>query len=128
MMDTKTDVLVVGAGPVGLTRASEMARYGLSVPIIDKNTERTDKSKALVLWPRTLELMDRMGAGCTKRFIDAGFNVSGANIVSGRDEIASIEMISVASKTRGQRPQTNQLQLAEQTRRNSGTISFRSCN
>lgn len=47
-MDTKTDVLVVGAGPVGLTMASEMARYGLSVRIIDKNTERTDKSKALV--------------------------------------------------------------------------------
>ena len=43
MTDTKTDVLVVGAGPVGLTMVSEMARYGLSVLTIDKNTERTDK-------------------------------------------------------------------------------------
>jgi 2-polyprenyl-6-methoxyphenol hydroxylase-like FAD-dependent oxidoreductase len=70
--------------------ASEMARYGLSVRTIDKNAERTDKSKALVLWPRTLEMMDRMGAGCTQRFIEAGRKVAGANILSGRDEIARI--------------------------------------
>lgn len=57
----KTDVLIAGAGPVGLTMASELTRYGLSVRLIDKNTERTDKSKALVLWARTLELMERIG-------------------------------------------------------------------
>ena len=68
----KMDVLIAGAGPVGLTMASELARYGLVVRLIDKNTERTDKSKALVLWARTLELIDRMGTGCAQRFIEAG--------------------------------------------------------
>lgn len=91
------DVLITGAGPVGLTMACELARYGLAVRVVDKNTQRTDKSKALVLWPRTLELMDRMGPGCTQRFIDAGFKVAGANILSGRDEIASIEMTHIDS-------------------------------
>jgi 2-polyprenyl-6-methoxyphenol hydroxylase-like FAD-dependent oxidoreductase len=73
----KTDVLIAGAGFVGLTMASEPACYGLSVRVINKNTERTDKSKALVLWPRTLELMDRMGTGCTQRFIEAGRKIQG---------------------------------------------------
>jgi 2-polyprenyl-6-methoxyphenol hydroxylase-like FAD-dependent oxidoreductase len=93
----RTDVLIVGAGPVGLTMASELARYGLSVRVIDKNAERTDKSKALVLWPRTLELMDRMGTRCTQRFIGAGLQVAGANILSGRKEIARIEVTQIDS-------------------------------
>jgi 2-polyprenyl-6-methoxyphenol hydroxylase-like FAD-dependent oxidoreductase len=92
-----TDVLIAGAGPVGLTMASELARYGLSIRLIDKNFERTDKSKALVLWARTLELMDRMGTGCTQRFIEAGLKVQGANILSGREEIARVEMTHVES-------------------------------
>ena len=56
------DVVVVGAGPVGLTMAAELARYGVSVRVVDKAAARTDKSKALVIWSRTLELIDRMGA------------------------------------------------------------------
>ena len=51
-------VLIAGAGPVGLTLAVELARYGVSVRIVDKNRERTDKSKALVVWSRTLELLE----------------------------------------------------------------------
>jgi 2-polyprenyl-6-methoxyphenol hydroxylase-like FAD-dependent oxidoreductase len=93
----KTDVLVAGAGPVGLTMASELARYGLSVRIIDKNQEATDKSKALVLWPRTLELMNRMGPGCAECFVDAGVKVAGAKILSGKDEIASVELTHIDS-------------------------------
>jgi ribulose 1,5-bisphosphate synthetase/thiazole synthase len=36
-LSMKTDVLVAGAGPVGLTMASELGRYGLSVRLIDKH-------------------------------------------------------------------------------------------
>jgi heterodisulfide reductase subunit A-like polyferredoxin len=55
-----TDVIVVGAGPVGLAMASELAWYGVAVRVVDKNPARSDKSKALVLWAPTLELMNRM--------------------------------------------------------------------
>jgi 2-polyprenyl-6-methoxyphenol hydroxylase-like FAD-dependent oxidoreductase len=97
----KTDVLIAGAGPVGLTMASEVARYGLSVRLIDKNTQRTDQSKALVLWARTLELIDRMGPdlgpGYADRFIQAGLKTGSANILSGSEEIAHVDLAEVDS-------------------------------
>jgi 2-polyprenyl-6-methoxyphenol hydroxylase-like FAD-dependent oxidoreductase len=60
-MATKPKVLISGAGPVGLTLANELVRHGISVRIVDKSASRTDKSKALVLWSRTLELLDDAG-------------------------------------------------------------------
>ena len=66
----KTEILVVGAGPVGLTLALALRRQGVAVRIVDKSAARTDKSKAVVIWPRTLELLDIQG--CAQAFVDAG--------------------------------------------------------
>jgi len=77
----KTSVLVVGAGPVGLTLAIELARFGIGVRIVDKAAQRTDKSKALVLWSRTLELLERGGGSAP--FVDAGFKMHAVNVVAG---------------------------------------------
>jgi 2-polyprenyl-6-methoxyphenol hydroxylase-like FAD-dependent oxidoreductase len=91
----KTDVLIAGAGPVGLTMAIELKRYGLSVRIIDKDSGRTDKSKAIVLWARTLELFDRTGASLTQRFIDAGLKAAHTNIFAGEELISRVDLSSV---------------------------------
>lgn len=72
--------LIVGAGPVGLTLAVELARYGIGLRLIDKSPRPTQTSKALVVWPRTLELMDRMG--CRQAFLDAGLRAHGATLRS----------------------------------------------
>lgn len=88
-------VLVVGAGPVGLTMASELARYGVRVRIIDKAPQRTDKSKALAVWSRTLEMLDR--AGCANDFIAAGNKVDAANIVAGNNLIARVSLAEAKS-------------------------------
>ena len=55
------DVLVVGAGPTGLTAACEALRQGLSVRVIDHKPERSTHSKALVTHARTLEVFQTMG-------------------------------------------------------------------
>jgi 2-polyprenyl-6-methoxyphenol hydroxylase-like FAD-dependent oxidoreductase len=52
---------VVGAAPVGLTMALELARYGTSVRIVDRAAARSGTSKALAVWQRTLVLLDRAG-------------------------------------------------------------------
>ena len=91
-----TQVLIVGAGPVGLTMAAELARYGVSVRIVDKAAQRTDKSKALVVWSRTLELLER-GAS-TAPFIEAGLKATAANIIAGNKLIGHVDVTGVKSK------------------------------
>lgn len=88
-------VLVVGAGPVGLTMAAELARYGVAVRIVDKAAQRTDKSKALVLWSRTLELLDR--AACGDAFVAAGHKVNAANVIAGDKLIGHVGFADVDS-------------------------------
>ena len=59
--DTDT-VLVVGAGPVGLAAASELARQGARVRLVDALPAPTTESRAIVVHPRTQEHLDAMGA------------------------------------------------------------------
>ncbi|MCJ2049289.1 FAD-dependent monooxygenase [Methylobacterium sp. J-070] len=89
------DILIVGAGPVGLTMAAELARYGVGVRLIDRAPHATETSKALVVWSRTLELMDRMG--CTQAFLDAGLRAPGASIRSGGRVLGNPRFDDIAS-------------------------------
>ncbi|KAB8334384.1 pentachlorophenol monooxygenase [Scytonema tolypothrichoides VB-61278] len=57
----KTDVIIVGAGPTGLTLAVQLMRYGIDFVIFDKKEGVTDLSKALVVHARTLEIYDQVG-------------------------------------------------------------------
>lgn len=56
-----TDVMIAGAGPVGLTLAAELRRAGVACRIADRLPARLPFAKAVGLQPRTLELFDRMG-------------------------------------------------------------------
>ena len=55
------DVLVVGAGPVGLVAGAELARRGVRVRVIDKLAQPTDQSRAIAVHARSLDMLDRMG-------------------------------------------------------------------
>jgi len=88
MTVANSNVLIAGAGPVGLAMAADLARYGVSVRLVEKSPERTDKSKALVLWSRTLELMDRME--CTAPFLTTGKKVVAVNVTAGKELITQV--------------------------------------
>lgn len=60
-MERKTQVLVVGAGPVGLLSALRLRQRGIDVAIIDQNEHDTAKSFAVVLHSRTLALLGDLG-------------------------------------------------------------------
>ena len=55
------DILVAGAGPVGLTAAAELRRQGVSCRIVDRLPDRLPYAKAVGIQPRTMEIWDRMG-------------------------------------------------------------------
>lgn len=58
---TKTDVIIVGAGPTGLSLAVQLMRYGIDFVIFDLKEGVTDLSKALVVHARTMEIYDQVG-------------------------------------------------------------------
>ncbi|MBR7839487.1 FAD-dependent monooxygenase [Actinospica durhamensis] len=60
-------VLVVGAGPTGLTLAGELLRHGVRVRVVDQARGPSDAPRALSLWPRALDILDDLGAGAAIR-------------------------------------------------------------
>ncbi|KAK0224147.1 FAD binding domain-containing protein [Armillaria fumosa] len=58
---SKVDVLVVGAGPVGLMTAALLARQGITTRILDKSAHPLPVGRADALQPRTLELFQQIG-------------------------------------------------------------------
>jgi 2-polyprenyl-6-methoxyphenol hydroxylase-like FAD-dependent oxidoreductase len=55
------DVLIIGAGPVGLSMAIEALRHGLTCRVVDQAEARSVYSKAQVVHARTLEVFENMG-------------------------------------------------------------------
>ena len=55
------DVLVVGAGPVGMFAALSMARAGLAVEVIDEQVRQAGHSYAVGLHPGSVLLLDELG-------------------------------------------------------------------
>src|SRR5271154_2694282 len=75
MRNAALEVLVVGAGPVGLTMAAELARSGVSCRIIDRMPNPLPYCRAIGITPRTLEVWDDMGI--VEPLIDAGLWIVG---------------------------------------------------
>src|SRR5882762_6282384 len=57
---TKTDVIIVGAGPTGLALACQLTRYQVDSVIIEKKEGVTPYSKALGVHARTLEIYEQL--------------------------------------------------------------------
>jgi 2-polyprenyl-6-methoxyphenol hydroxylase-like FAD-dependent oxidoreductase len=89
-MDTRidTDILIVGAGPVGLFLATECARRGLNYRIIEARATQSIHSKALAIFPRTLEIFDM--AGLVQPFLEAANKVTSVGIYTHNKQLARL--------------------------------------
>ena len=76
---TATEVLIVGAGPVGLIMAAELARHGRRCRIIDRLDAPSGFCKAIGVTPRTLEVWEDMGI--VQPMIDAGLWLEGLRMI-----------------------------------------------
>jgi len=74
------DVLIVGAGPVGLFLANECARRSLRWRLVEARPSQSVYSKALAIFPRTLEILDM--AGLVEPFMEVANRVTSVVIAA----------------------------------------------
>lgn len=89
-------VLIVGAGPTGLFAACELARYGVSVRIIDRAPARSAHSKALGVQARSLEVLDQ--GGIAETLIERGLQVRQVQLAVGKDRPRPIKLEPIESR------------------------------
>ncbi|WP_433136881.1 FAD-dependent monooxygenase [Actinomadura nitritigenes] len=77
-LPTHTDVLVVGAGPVGLALTASLAAKGVSTMLIDRQAEGANTSRAAVVHARTLEVLTELDV--TEKLVARGIVVPHATI------------------------------------------------
>ncbi len=63
-------VVIVGAGPVGLCMAVDLAQHGIETVLLDQDDKASEGSRAICFAKRTLEILDRLGIG--QRCVDRG--------------------------------------------------------
>jgi 2-polyprenyl-6-methoxyphenol hydroxylase-like FAD-dependent oxidoreductase len=88
------DVLVVGAGPTGLTLASELLRHGASARVIDELSSPVVYSKAAVVHARTMELFDAMGV--VGPILERTKVVHGTSVYAGGKRVAHLSLDAIA--------------------------------
>ncbi len=84
------DLLVVGAGPVGLVTAFLGARAGLDVEIIDQEWRIASRSYACTLHPHSLDLLDRMGV--LARAVELGVKIESVGFYEGNERRAEVHL------------------------------------
>jgi len=61
MIRTETDVVIVGAGPTGLTLAGDLAAAGVRTTVLERRAQQSNLTRAFGVHARTLELLDARG-------------------------------------------------------------------
>jgi 2-polyprenyl-6-methoxyphenol hydroxylase-like FAD-dependent oxidoreductase len=89
-VDDKVEVLVAGAGPVGLLCALALASRGVSVRIVDPHQRAALHSYALALHSRTLRVLDAYGLA--SQLLDVGQVVRRIAVHRGRERVATLEL------------------------------------
>ena len=87
----KSPVTIVGAGPVGLTAAIDLALHGVPSIVVDQKDQVSRGSRAICWSKRTLEIFDRLGVA--GRMVDKGVTWKVGRLFHGKDEIFSFNLL-----------------------------------
>jgi NADPH-dependent dioxygenase len=86
----KPQVLIVGAGPVGLFLALVLTKRGISVHIVDSEWRTGAHSYALALHPRSLQLLDRLGL--VSEALEDAYRVRTVGLYDGNNRQAELRL------------------------------------
>jgi len=90
------EVLVVGAGPVGLIAAWSLQQHGVRAQIVDMHQRTAQHSYALAIHPRTLGMLDE--AGLAEGLIAAGRKVTAVAFYEGTEKRCAVDYSRLASR------------------------------
>jgi 2-polyprenyl-6-methoxyphenol hydroxylase-like FAD-dependent oxidoreductase len=90
MREERKEVMIVGAGPIGLWTAVVLAEAGVETMVIDSENRTTARSYACALHPRTLAAMDKFGLA--EPLIEAGQRIETFAFYEGTERKAQIKL------------------------------------
>jgi 3-(3-hydroxy-phenyl)propionate hydroxylase len=89
---TRHPVVIVGAGPVGLTLAIDLAQRGVKVIVLDDDFKLSTGSRAICFAKRTLEIFDRLGVGA--RCVEKGVSWNTGKVFLKNDLLYQFNLLS----------------------------------
>ncbi|MEP6569553.1 MAG: FAD-dependent monooxygenase [Acidobacteriota bacterium] len=108
-----TDVIIVGAGPTGLSLACQLIRYGIDFVVIEKNEGITPYSKALGVHARTLEIYEQLDLAKTAvaqgtiagkvRMLESGNIVGEVNLANVGQGLSAYPFLLVLEQSENER-------------------------
>lgn len=84
-------VVIVGAGPVGLACAIDLAQRGIAVIVVDDNDKVSFGSRAICFSKRSLEIADRLGFG--RKLVDKGVVWNRGRVFAGENEVYDFDLL-----------------------------------
>ncbi len=91
-------VVVVGAGPVGLSLAIDLAQRGTRVVLLDNDNTLSTGSRAICFAKRTLEIFDRLG--CGQRMVDKGVSWKVGKVFFRDAQVYQFDLLAEAGHAR----------------------------
>jgi 3-(3-hydroxy-phenyl)propionate hydroxylase len=88
---SKAPVAIIGAGPVGLALAIDLAQRGIACVVLDDNNVVSVGSRAICWAKRTLDIFDRLGVG--ERMVAKGVTWKVGRLFHGADEVWSFDLL-----------------------------------
>jgi len=95
---TRHPVIIVGAGPVGLATAIDLARQGVRVVVLDDDNKLSNGSRAICFAKRTLEIFDRLG--CGDRMFEKGVSWNVGKVFFQNDHVYTFNLLSESGHNR----------------------------
>src|SRR5262245_7020568 len=84
-------VVIVGAGPVGLAVALDLAGKGHRSVVIDRKSTLSDGSRAICWAKRSLEIFDRLGVG--QPLVDIGITWKTGKVFFGERQVYEFDLL-----------------------------------
>jgi 2-polyprenyl-6-methoxyphenol hydroxylase-like FAD-dependent oxidoreductase len=96
LRNSNPSVLIVGAGPTGLTAAMELKRFGICVRIIDELVAPAITSRAVGIQARTLEELELRGLAA--EMVRLGHKASGGRVYAGGKRLFRLDFSRIESR------------------------------